>query len=36
METNIRIMYGGEIVESEPVQFESVFDMYLLDVLEAA
>ena len=34
--TNIRIMYGGEIAESEPAQLETVFAIYLLDEIENA
>ena len=34
--TNIRIMYGGEIVASEPAQLETVFAIYLLDEIEKA
>ena len=32
--TDIRIMYGGEIKESEPAQIEIVFAIYLLDEIE--
>ena len=34
--TDIRIMYGGEITESEPTQVEIVFAIYLLDDIENA
>ena len=34
--TDIRIMYGGEIKESEPAQIEIVFAIYLLDEIENA
>lgn len=34
--TDIRIMYGGEITESEPAQVETVFAIYLLDEIENA